>query len=449
MPSRRTAEHFDSFQRINEKPVEDISLEFFYNPRRLTALLVSILLLLYTAFTRADGDLDQNIWVGLKAVLFSFLVLSTIAFPNGPFTRPHPALWRMIFGVSVFYLLFLQFLLFQNFSTIKDILKWLDPERLNKMQLEEKEYAINCSELNISRIWSHCDIFAAAHFIGWAMKALLIRHTIICWYVSITWELTEIAFSHLLPNFQECWWDAIVLDILLCNGLGIWLGMYICRKLEIREYHWESIRNIPTTRGKIQRAVMQFTPSSWTVLRWLDPQCTLMRILAVWELVVIWQITELNTFFLKHIFAIDTSHPLVTFRICLIGLAVAPAMQQYYSYVTDPKCKRFGTQCWVYLAIMLTEALICVRFGWKIFARTQLLYIGMWLVVLLIGSVFCVYICILWALRPCVSKEVKVNGGVQHCYIDSSFENLTDFSCSGKNDGSQITHRQRSQTICS
>jgi Phosphatidyl serine synthase len=54
--------------------------------------------------------------------------------------------------------------------------------------------------------------------------------------------LLQIAFAHLLPNFAECWWDAIVLDVLLCNGLGIWLGMYVCRKLEMRNYHWESIR---------------------------------------------------------------------------------------------------------------------------------------------------------------------------------------------------------------
>jgi len=52
----------------------------------------------------------------------------------------------------------------------------------------------------------------------------------------------QIAFAHLLPNFAECWWDAVILDVLLCNGLGIWLGMYVCRKLEMRNYRWESIR---------------------------------------------------------------------------------------------------------------------------------------------------------------------------------------------------------------
>lgn len=32
--------------------------------------------------------------------------------------------------------------------------------------------------------------------------------------------MTEMVFAHLLPNFLECWWDALILDVLVCNGLG-------------------------------------------------------------------------------------------------------------------------------------------------------------------------------------------------------------------------------------
>jgi phosphatidylserine synthase 1 len=44
------------------------------------------------------------------------------------------------------------------------------------------------------------------------------------------------------PNFVECWWDALILDVLLCNGIGIYVGMQICKWLEMRDYHWESVK---------------------------------------------------------------------------------------------------------------------------------------------------------------------------------------------------------------
>lgn len=57
---------------------------------------------------RNDDDFRENIWAGVRCVIFIFLVISVLAFPNGPFTRPHPAVWRMVFGLSVLYLIALQ-----------------------------------------------------------------------------------------------------------------------------------------------------------------------------------------------------------------------------------------------------------------------------------------------------------------------------------------------------
>ena len=139
--------------------------------------------------------------------------------------------------------------------------------------------------------------------------------------------MLQIAFAHLLPNFVECWWDAIILDILLCNGLGIWVGMKLCQYLEMREYKWESIKDMHSTSDRIKRVVLQFTPENWTQVRWLDPHSSLMRFFAVCQLVLFWQITELNTFFLKHIFELPSDHKLNMWRLILIGLIVAPSMR--------------------------------------------------------------------------------------------------------------------------
>lgn len=47
------------------------------------------------------------------------MLVSSVAFPNGPFTRPHPLVWRLVLGVSVLYWMGLVFALFQNYGDIR------------------------------------------------------------------------------------------------------------------------------------------------------------------------------------------------------------------------------------------------------------------------------------------------------------------------------------------
>ncbi|XP_041665750.1 phosphatidylserine synthase 1 isoform X2 [Cheilinus undulatus] len=358
------------FRMINEQQVEDICIDFFYKPHTISLLTVTVLSLMYFVFTRNDENSDNNLRVGLLVVLSFFLVISVLAFPNGPFTRPHPAVWRMVFGLSVMYFLFLVFLIFLNWDQVKLLMYWMDPNlRYATREADIMEYAVNCSSITWERIMSHFDIFAFGHFAGWAMKALLIRSYGLCWTISITWELTELFFMHLLPNFAECWWDQVILDILLCNGGGIWLGMTACRFLEMRTYRWASIKEIHSTTGKIKRAVLQFTPASWTFVRWFDPKSSFQRLAGIYLFMILWQLTELNTFFLKHIFVFQASHPLSWCRILLVGVITAPTVR----------------------AIAFLEALACVKFGHDLFSKTQIRSVLLWLLCLALITLLCLY----------------------------------------------------------
>ena len=60
------------------------------------------------------------------------------------------------------------------------------------IHLSSQEYAVNCTVITWDRVMSHFDIFAFGHFVGWAIKALVIRNYGLCWTISITWELTEV-----------------------------------------------------------------------------------------------------------------------------------------------------------------------------------------------------------------------------------------------------------------
>lgn len=49
---RRKEEIAQTFVIVNERPVDDISLDFFYKPHTITLLAVSVLAVMYFAFVR-------------------------------------------------------------------------------------------------------------------------------------------------------------------------------------------------------------------------------------------------------------------------------------------------------------------------------------------------------------------------------------------------------------
>jgi phosphatidylserine synthase 2 len=68
--------------------------------------------------------------------------------------------------------------------------------------VSERSYAANCA-LTWENVKGNLDVFVASHFLGWVVKALILRDALLCWIISIQWELIEILFMHMLPNFAE------------------------------------------------------------------------------------------------------------------------------------------------------------------------------------------------------------------------------------------------------
>ena len=399
----------EAWSAVNEHKVTEITINFFYRPRTLTLLLLVTLALIFVAFIRdEEADPAANIAAGIYSLSFLFLSIGLLVFPNGPFTRPHPAFWRLVFGASVLYFLLFAFILFQRFSDVQNTLMWIDPDLNGSSTDSTKLYAVDCS-FTWENVSSRLDVFILAHFFGWIFKALLVRHTGILWAISIMWECTELFFAHVLPNFAECWWDAIIFDVLICNGLGIYFGMWLCRWIEVKQFHWESIKDIKGARGKLKRAVLQFTPQEWSKTHWMDHSSPYMRTLAIFVLILLFQISELNTFLLKHILYVPTSHYLVSLRLALMCLIAAPSLRQYYVYVTDRTCTRLGTQAWVYFAIMVAELLFSVKFGMRILPRPALLYVIGWLILTLFVSVCAVMMLIRTNLKERIWGQGKIH----------------------------------------
>lgn len=94
----------------------------------------------------------------------------------------------------------------------------------------------------------------------------------------------------------------------------------------------------------------------------------------------------------RTIFWIFMNSQLAYLLICTTFICIC---RQYYVFVTDARCKRVGTQCWVLGAITATEAIICCKFGRKLLGQAQVKNIILWLLVQLALSVACVTGCVI------------------------------------------------------
>jgi len=102
--------------------------------------------------------------------------------------------------------------------------------------LPEKSYAEDCS---FSEIWDKIlDPFVLSHGIGWMVNALVSRTFFMVVVLSGVDELCELWWRSSYNNFKECWWDHLILDMMLTNALGAWLGAWIMRRFfnQSRDY---------------------------------------------------------------------------------------------------------------------------------------------------------------------------------------------------------------------
>uniref|UniRef100_A0A672I033 Phosphatidylserine synthase n=1 Tax=Salarias fasciatus TaxID=181472 RepID=A0A672I033_SALFA len=334
----------------------------------VTVLFILTCALVYvTLLEETPQDTAYNTKRGIVASILVFLCFGVTQAKDGPFTRPHPAYWRFWLCVTVVYELFLIFILFQTVHDGRQFMKYIDPKL--GVPLPERDYGGNCLMYDpgnttdpFHNIWDKMDGFVPAHFLGWYIKTLVIRDWWMCMIISVMFEFLEYSLEHQLPNFSECWWDHWIMDVLVCNGLGIYCGMKTLAWLSMKPYQWQGLWNIPTYKGKIKRIAFQFTPYSWVKFEW-KPASSLRRWLAVLGIIFMFLLAELNTFYLKFVLWMPPEHYLVLLRLVFFVNVGGVAMREIYDFMDDPKFhKKLGQQAWLVAAITVTEFLIVVKY---------------------------------------------------------------------------------------
>jgi len=155
---------------------DDGTVTFFWRAHSLSVLFFMIAALIYVAvFESVTLDSEYNTKRGLVACVIVFILLCVTVTPNGPFKRPHPAVWRFTFSLSVVYELGLIFVLFQTADDARKFLKHIDP-KLGE-PLAEKSYGGSCLIYDREEpgnpwhnVWDKFDAFVPTHFFGINLK---------------------------------------------------------------------------------------------------------------------------------------------------------------------------------------------------------------------------------------------------------------------------------------
>eukprot|EP00742_Colponemidia_sp_Colp-10_P004316 GILJ01004605.1.p1 GENE.GILJ01004605.1~~GILJ01004605.1.p1 ORF type:complete len:445 (-),score=40.76 GILJ01004605.1:122-1408(-) len=314
----------------------------------------------------------DNVELGLWCALIAFLIFCCLHARDGLLYRPHPAFWRVVLGVAIAYFALLIFIICQDASDVRRWLRYIDPEL--GVPLPEKSYAADCRlytpEDPVSSFRNLrdtiADEFVLAHLFGWALKMLIIRDVKMCLFLSVLFEFLEVSLRHALPNFWECWWDHVILDILICNGLGIYIGYLMVKYFEMKEYHFLVEPAPLTIKSKLNRIAKQFTPVHWSRYQW-QYFSNSRRFFSVVFFSAFVSCVDLSAFFLKYVLYIPAPHYLNLVRLFIwVPFAVA-GTREYYVYMSDPTCKRIGQMLWLDLAILLTEGCISYKFGKGLF----------------------------------------------------------------------------------
>ena len=123
----RTAHNWLDY-KTSSRVLDDETVSFFWRAHTLTVLFFLILCLVWVGLVEDPvEDSSYNARRGIIAALFFFVALGMTIMPDGPFLRPHPAIWRFAFAVSILYELLLIFILFQTPHDARQFLKYIDP----------------------------------------------------------------------------------------------------------------------------------------------------------------------------------------------------------------------------------------------------------------------------------------------------------------------------------
>ncbi|CAM9411371.1 unnamed protein product [Scytosiphon promiscuus] len=336
------------------------NIEIVEKPRQMIVLLVTIAGASYMGFAQNDSDPDANTRAAAFGVGFLFLVHCFLQCRDSLFARPHPGVWRIVHGVGMLYLFGVAVLLIHPKAEAQRLLAIFIPDVKGHKLSSFEEGSLEC-ELSVSAVLSQLrEVWFPAHLVGWWCKMCLFRDWGVCWVLSIGFELLELSMGWLVPQFHECWWDSLIIDLLGANILGMVFGHYTLRFLETRTFDWNSKEGSHKLARSV-RLLSKFSPLGWSKWRW-QAFSSFKRTAQVFSMIAATMLLELNAFMVMNALEIPNRSTFNYVRMTVLFLVALLASSEYYDYCSNPACNRLGQNAWLILAIMQVEILLWIKF---------------------------------------------------------------------------------------
>jgi len=241
------------------------------------------------------------------------------------------------------------------------------------------------------------DVHFFAHFAGWFGKMLIMRDWWVAWICSAGFEFLELTFRYWLPNFYECWWDSLLLDLFGCNLLGIVIGAWflkrfgvsrISRVKEPAKLHKITQTSDAPCNNVVLRVLEKLRPSALEQYEWSALQ-NLNRYMGVTVFVVVCLLIDCNNFFYKFLVWIPPNHDLLKYRLLLWGFVAIATSKEWYEYVSNPYCKRLGPFAWLTFYVSLIELSSIYKFAVETNSFTAPFPNWIWYCWYTIGVLYC------------------------------------------------------------
>ncbi|CRG94026.1 phosphatidylserine synthase I, putative [Plasmodium gallinaceum] len=322
----------------------------FYRRRSLYLLCFSLIVSLILSNSIILLEFKHRIIISLIISFFNLCVLKNVI-QKIIFTIKKDVFTILINSVIIFYYVIIVFCQFFSPNEIKYIIKIFNKNIV--FYTAEKSYMENCNSLN--NITDKLDIFVIAHLLGWFIKGFAMRNFFLLNLNSVLFELLELRFQHLLPNFYECWWDHVILDVLGCNLIGIMLSIFVMKYFNIPFFDWTIPDKIKPKKKNL------IFPTLDKLCRKVFKNSASLLLLIFYSIIV--NIIDLNIFFLKAELNLYPTNYIIFLRTGLVVIICVKASIELHNCISREASIDGVFYVFIVVTIFLLELLLCVK--WK------------------------------------------------------------------------------------